>query len=364
MLRRSFILTAVIALVYLYSSTALARQDLIPGARYTAAAGAAMGDAYIALGSDIPAGIFYNPAILGKVRDFQVEPLNISGYLNLPFFEAASTKFYEAFDLRAYAPTLQRHPGQNSGLGGQAIFSAGFSFINFALLGVSEFAGKADGNGNVTYRSLYQMIPAVGTGFRLFDGVVRVGYSLQWVNQASGTRTVPVSDSISYQNGLAQGSGFSHNFGLAVTAPIRMLPTLNFVIRNALGTHFTRAVLVGFANTVSGVPETEPMTVDASFSVQPRLGAGTLLNLVLEGRDLTNRSGVGFAEHFSLGAELNYRKKFFLRGGIRGGYPSAGIGLSRIGAEMSLSVYTEEIGTLAARSGDTRFVLQYQLRNF
>src|SRR5690242_14671582 len=62
---------------------AYAREDLIPGSRYTSGRAAAMGDAYIPLADDVASGLFYNPANLAKVLKTQFEPFNASFYSNV-----------------------------------------------------------------------------------------------------------------------------------------------------------------------------------------------------------------------------------------------------------------------------------------
>ncbi len=345
-----------------FESKGEAREDIIPGSRYTSAAGAAMGDAYLPMGDSVADGLFYNPANLARIRRTEVELLNFTGYLNTPFLTTASSNFYQATSLSSYASTLQRSPGQNSGLGGQLLVSGGFPGFGFGILGLSQLAGMATSTGKITYRSLYQIVPSIGSGFRLFDGVLRLGYSLQWVNQAVGTKTVNVTSTIGYDQGLAQGAGFSHNFGIAVTAPIQTLPSFNAVLRNAFNTYYGPSMIFPLSSSPNGLPPTDLMSLDASLSIQPRLGRGAILTVVLEERDIMNSSGDAFLGHFALGMEIDFRNRFFLRGGWGGGYPSAGIGLSRPGAEFSIAWYTEEIGTGYLSQGDTRFVLQYQLR--
>lgn len=351
-------------LCFCFESQVEARQDLIPGSRYTSARAAAMGDAYLPLGDDIPSGLFYNPADLGRIKKAEIEPINISGYVDTSAILMAGSSFYQAGSLSSYLPTLQKTPNQMSGLGGALLPNFGFPGFGLGVLVQSQVAGQANPDGTVTYQSLYQVIPALGFGFHFLNKMVRFGYSLQWVNQAVGNRTVLASDSIGYNQFLSQGSGFSHNFGLSMTLPIRNLPALNFVVRNAMNTNYSSYSLVPLTHDPSGVPNSDPMTVDASFSLQPRLGGGTVMHLVLVNRDMTNRSGAAYLQHFALGTELDFKGRVFLRGGWGGGYPSAGLGLRRPGAEMSFTWYTEQIGTVDAPIPDSKFMLQYQIRTF
>jgi hypothetical protein len=87
--------------------------------------------------------------------------------------------------------------------------------------------------------------------------------------------------------------------------------------------------LIDFSPSSSGIPAHEPMTLDAAFSIQPKLGAGAYLNLVLEDRDVTNQSGMSFLGRLAVGAEFSFRDQFFLRAGWGSGYPSLGLGLTR-----------------------------------
>lgn len=344
-----------------------AREDLIPGSRYTSGRAAAMGDAFLPLGDDPAAGLFYNPAVLGKVRRLVFEPINLSGYMNMGYLGYPNSDALKVTDLRSYAQNLTLHPDNAVGVGGAFLPCVGFSGISFGILTQSHLLAQSNDDGSISYRSLYQIIPSAGIGFQLFDNFIRFGYSLQWVNEAVGANTVsPEIDpsELGYNVNLSQGSAFSHNFGLAITFPVRSLPAINVVVRNAFDTHYSPYSIVSFTNSSIGVPATEPMTVDASFSLQPRLGVGVTSNIVFEDRDITNRSGADFIAHLSIGAELNFKNRLFLRGGYGSGYPSAGLGLKRTATEASITWYTEELGARYMSQGDTRLLFQYQIKVF
>jgi hypothetical protein len=235
--------------------------------------------------------------------------------------------------------------------------------FGFGILMLSQLAAQVNSSGSLTYRSLYQFVPAMGFGVRLLDGVLRIGYSLLWVNEATGTQTVAVSNSIGWNQNLYQGSGLSNNIGIALVAPIRTLPALNFVVRNLFGTSYSASMMpFPLALSSLGTPATDPMSFDASLSFQPRIGNGAILNLVVEDRDITNNSGMAFIGHWALGGEIDFRNRIFLRGGWGSGYPSAGLGLKSPGMELSLAWFTEEIGTSYLSQGDTRYMLQYKLK--
>lgn len=357
---------AVLALVAGLAAPAQARQDIVPGSRYTSARAAALGDAFLPLGDDGASAIFYNPADVGKVKQIQVEPLNLGFYANSNYlgqFSLANPTFYKVTSLSAYLPTLQANPGSPIGIGASLVPNVAVRGFAFGVLAQSQVYAQVNPDGTVRYRSLYQLVPGVATGVRLAGGIVRLGYSLQWVNQASGTQeNVSAASELGYNQNLAQGSAFSHNFGLALTLPLRLLPSFNVVARNVLGARYTSRSIYSFTPTPSGVPADEPMTIDASFSIQPKMGAGAYFNLILVDRDATNVSGVSLMGRLALGIEFSFRDAFFLRGGWGSGYPNAGLGLKRQGGEFSLSWCSEEVGVSYQSVRDTRFMMQYQVR--
>jgi hypothetical protein len=346
------------------AGSAWARFDAVPGSRYTSGRAAALGDAFLPLADDGASALFYNPAALGKLRTTQFEPINMTLQANSDYLGMIDRNFFKLPSLSGYAPTISgaepAFPGFSAGL-----FPNGFTRgFGFGLLMQTDNQAQAQG-ANIRYRSKYQFIPTFGGALRLASGIVRLGYSLQWVNQASGDLTVPLSSSpLGYNQGLAEGSALSHTLAFALTLPYQYLPALNLVGRNVMGARYRSFSIVPLARNKNGVPADEPATYDASFSLQPRAAAGSLFNLVFEYRDLTNTSGISLLGRGVVGAEWGFREQFFLRGGWRSGYPSAGIGLKRKTSEFSLSWYSEEAGTTYHERQDTRFLLHYQIRAF
>lgn len=347
-----------------WAGDAHARGDVIPGSRYTSGRGAALGDAFLPLADDGAGGLFYNPAGIGKIRRTQFEPLNFQVQLNNDYIASIDRNFYRVLNLADYKPYLVTYGGKYPGVAGAV--TPNFFFRGFAMgiLYQNRVAAQAEGS-VIRYRSKFQLIPTVGGALRLASGVVRLGYSLQWVNQASGEIEVPdTEDPLGYSQKLFQGSAISHNVGVAVTLPVAYLPSLNVVVRNLFNATYSSFVLLNMAENTQGVPPTEPMSLDLSLSAQPKVGRGASFNLVAEWRDVTNTAGIELLGHLAFGVEFSFRDQFFIRGGWGSGYPSAGLGLKRKNAEFSLSWYSEEVGTRYQGIRDTRFILQYQIRFF
>lgn len=371
MIRFLFTLFLIFFTIESFLKESFGRTDLIPGSRYTSGRASGMADAYLPLADDVASGLFYNPAGLARIRRIQVVPLNMSFYLNNEYIKNSNLNFYNFSNLNSYLPNLQSIPSSFQGMGGALLPTFGVPGFSFGVLVQAEVGAMVSADGSsLTYRSQYQLIPAIGTGFRLLNGVLRVGYSLQWVNQASGpefgsTVTVPLSqsDSFSYSHSLSQGSGLSHMLGVGIVLPMEYLPSFHCVVRNVGQTKYNSFSLIQVTPSPSSVPNLEDATVDLSFSLQPKLGGGVGLNLVLEGRDITNQSGAVLTPHIAIGGELFFRNNLFFRGGWNG-YPSVGMGLKSREAELSLSWYSAEIGSQYLSQRDIRYLFQYQIGKF
>ena len=223
---------------------------------------------------------------------------------------------------------------------------------------------KAAPDGSLIYQSTYQFIPAISIGYHLFKGLIRVGYNLQWVNQASGRERVQADALPSgYNQGLAQGSALSHQFAFGLTLPFHYLPMFDLVIRNAGGAHFKSSFsLVPFVASPAGLPAEIPMTIDGSIAIHPRFKSGLTLHLTSSVRDLTDQAHVAMLGHLSFGFEMDWREKVFLRTAWKGGYFSAGFGFRKPSAEASFAWFNEEIGSHYLSRRDAKYMFQYQFR--
>jgi hypothetical protein len=315
------------------------------------------------VGEDGASALFYNPANLGKILSPTFEPVNIGMHLNGGFVGNADLDFYKATSLSSWAPHLALSPDTYQGMSLSVLPSFATRYLAIGMLAQSELGASVDAANVAHYRSRYQLVPTVATGFRLAEGIVRIGYSFQWVNQTVGQAT-NAAGTAGYDQKLAKGSGFSHNAGAALTLPIAYLPSFNVVARNILGTHYTSFSILPLGQNVTGPPADDPMSFDASFSLQPKLGQGLYVNFVTQMRDFTNSSSTSLFQRLAVGLEFSLRDTIFLRGGFGSGYPAAGIGLRRKAGELSLTWYSEELGRGFREKQDTRYMLQFQVRAF
>jgi len=225
----------------------------------------------------------------------------------------------------------------------------------------------AESNGtNIRYRTVYQFIPSAGFGLRLASGVLRIGYVLQWVNQASGDVTKAVNSTpMGWSEGISQGAGFSHNLGMALTLPYMYQPSINVVARNIAGLKFSgKPLLVSAKNASATAIPTEKMSLDASIGVLTKLSAGWSLGTQLAYRDGTNSSNTLMIEHVAVGLEFTALDRFFLRAGFGSGYPSAGLGIKTSRAEVNFAWFSEDLDDGTTQVRDLRYLFQFMFRAF
>src|SRR5687767_877188 len=104
-------------LIAILAVPAHARQDLVPGSRYTSGRAAAMGDAFLPLADEPGSALFYNPSGLARINKPQFEPANFNFYGNTTSVNTLGRDFYKMPSLGGYLPVLQKNTGQLVGSG-------------------------------------------------------------------------------------------------------------------------------------------------------------------------------------------------------------------------------------------------------
>ncbi len=349
----------------LSSSAFAARSEGLPNSRYDDTRASAMGDSTLALVDAPMESLFANPAGIAKTREASFELLNVRASGTQDFFANFGTSSYKVTSLSSAAPALGEAAGSNQGAGLQLAPGIGFRGFAMGVLYSRDFAAISD-NGNIRYHSRYQLIPAAGVGVRLASGVIRLGYSFQYVNLAAGQLQKSESDStLAYNDGIKQGSAFSHNAAFALTFPFEYLPSFALVARNIGGAKYRETMLYKMArNPSSTLPATEKMSLDLGVLFQPKIGGGGLFNFTGEYKDILLSSKTPLLSRLAAGIEFNFRESFFLRGGLGYGYPHAGIGLKTKKSEFSISWSSDELSTSYRSEREIKMNFHYQKRVF
>jgi hypothetical protein len=347
------------------SVCAFAREGTIPGSRYMPSKAEGMGDAFMPLADDGATSLYMNPAGLALLKEFNLEIFNVQLGANKDFTRTANLNAYKFSNLNNYKEALR---GQQDGPypGAGFVFAPSVSYPGIAIGGLYQvkLAAKA-AHDQIYYRSLYQFVPAIGIGHTLAQGIVRIGYSLQWVNQLSGNTKADINSDVGFNKNIQKGSGFSHNFGLALTIPYTYVPQFNVVVRNIGKMNFMpTAILPNAADSVAGVPKDERMSIDTSLSMDYKIGNLTRLDLSVVNRDITGTSYTSLMTRLAMGARIRLFGLFDASVGYSSGYPAAGFGIVRSRGEFYMSWYTEEMGDSFRQHKNEKFTIQYQSRVF
>ncbi len=324
-----------------------------------------MGDAFIPLAEDGGSAIFYNPALIAGVHGVHFEPLNLSLVSNQNFWSVADLSFYKVYGLQGYADTLSSNPDKAPSVSASYLPVFYMKYFAFGVLTQIDLWSSYHAS-RIYSKSTYQIIPAAAFAIPLARGIVKLGYSLQWVQDSSGANDASAaSTDLAYTSGLNQGSALSHNASFALTLPVQYNPSFHIVARNILGTTYGSTTLYKFSSNPVGTPENESTSFDAAIGISPKLGRGGFANLVFEMRDLTARSGFSPWRRGALGVELNFGGMVAIRAGLNGlYYPSLGLGFTQKQSEFSFVWYSKEIGTANNPGRDIRLGLQFRLRVF
>lgn len=330
-----------------------------PGIRYVSPYSQSLGGVTLPLSNETGNSLFNNPAGLAKNTKFRAEYLNLQFDVNSGV-AGDMTQATKMFNLGSLTGALNSDINYlySGGIGNLTALSWGGFAVGLLLQ--DRVRAYSDGT-NVHYETNSLAVPALGYGFSLARGVVRLGYSLQLVNLASGT-TQSVSDSSAgFLSGLSEGKGLSHTASVNFAFPFTYLPTVSLVARNIGGVTYAEGSLLPRAKSPSGAPPTEVMTVDAAFGMMVRISGQVKTNWYLQYKDINNRVSVPFLEKLNFGLDLSLSPAVALRAGMTGDQFSAGLGYRSAASEINLAWYKDPTPFKDISYYDTRFALQYKV---
>ena len=342
------------------SFQAQAQSTFYPGIRYISPYSEGMGGVTLPLSEEVGNSLFNNPAALARNSKFRAEILNLSLDANSGVLGSLGLSTLKMTSLGGMSTTL------NSNI--NKLYSAGFgnltavSWGGFAAGILFQQRVRAYSDGTIAhYETTQDFVPTVGYGLSLARGVMRLGYSLQYVNKTTGTSQGNSDSSASFMNGMQEGHGFSSNASVNFVFPFAYLPTFSLLGRNLLGLHYTSGSLLPRAKNSAGLPPDEATSVDEAFNLTVRVSSSIKSFWFLQYKDLTSTAHLPFLERFNLGLDLALSQSFSLRTGITGNQFSAGLGYRSPSSEISLAWYHERSPFSSIGYWDTRYALQYKV---
>jgi len=341
-------------------SVALARPYNYPQVRYQSAMSQAMGGVTLPLTNELGNNLFNNPAALGHHHKFRAEYLNLNLEANSNVLSNLGLSTTKMTGLGGMADTLNQHQNQVFGAGLSELTALSWGGLAVGALGQERVRATSDGT-NLHYETMSQIIPAAGYGLSLARGVVTLGYSLQFVNQASGIAETTPSSSASFLSGIHEGWALSHTASVNFILPYTYLPTLSLAARNIGGLHFISGNLFGRAHNPIGTPDDESMSIDAAFSFRVRFAGQFKSQWYLQYQDVTETVRMPVLEKLRIGVNFDLSPHFAIRGGFNGDQGSAGIGFRSQASEINLAWYHETNPFPGVDYWDTRYTLQYKL---
>jgi hypothetical protein len=309
----------------------------------TSARALALGNAYICKVDDAWAA-FYNPAGLGTVRKPSLHLGNIHLEGSNTYLKAVGGgpatdipgNVADSMDAQEMREMLVEQKG--------GISHARLNFFpNFTVRGmtmgymvsqrnralIDEPAGSPYEIGE---RRDHGPVFALNASF--FGGVFKIGASAVYLFRReldmSIAETAPVNIT---DNDYKSGKGLILTAGTRLTLPWTFLPTLAVVVRNAADQKFDTPGDSGV------LPDQIKQTVDAGFSITPQIGKVTRVHMEINLRDLNNEYDTDVKRRSSLGLELDFNRRIFMRVGSGDGWGSGGIGVRSRTFIFDLSTY-------------------------
>ncbi len=339
-----------------------ARADKVNAEWYSTLHALSMGNAAITIADDPSTAMFYNPALLANQKHASLEIFNPQLEMGLGNIGISKTisDYTRQLQLKNAYPLLKDHPNKASSFG--AAIYPNFSAQNFAIgvLGKAESSAYVDGNGKLTFRSRYLVIPTMGLSVGLFSGRIRFGVAGRAINITANDHTVSSATGYGYLVNAQEGFGIGLDAGTTITLPWSTLPTIGLVARNIGDTSFPSNPVIKIATGTTVRPDLIRHTYDAGFSIAPKLSQRSVLTIASDLRDITNTAETNYLRHINLGFDITSRKILSFRFGVSRGYWTAGFGFNARKGSLEIGSYAEELDASGFRKvEDRRLAIRY-----
>lgn len=322
-----------------------------------------MGGAAVAVVND-ETSLLYNPAGLGKLRDFFITVADPEVAVGEKTERIAGLQFMQMSNPQTALNKALPKPDLHNHVRLQVFPSLVVPNFGIGLFAKYETNAEYDTSTNkFKYDYTNDYAGVFGFNFRLFGGIIKWGFSGRIMNRVEVRRDDidPASTNLSLSSLGSEGLGIAADSGLMITAPVAYLPTLAAVYRDIGRTSYNFRDGM-FLNT-STKPDSTPETLDVALAIYPILGRRWRSTWTIEYQDvLTFSQETSHTRRTHAGVEFNYADALFLRFGMNQRYFTTGFELSVDNYQFQAAYYGEEIGTAAKPRGDDRYVVKFAFR--
>lgn len=351
-------------LFFLLSGTAFAGQA--HPLEYETPRSQGMGGAFVAVADDQQA-LFSNPAGLGQITDKSYAILDATGEINQDMrrVENKTSGLSDADTPEARAENnrmLSEVMGQQSRIVasnlayylGSTGFGAGFLYQSVAQIGVvrptsPRIQAKADID-SLLVGAIARPIP----GSRIVFGDSSTGYwglGMKFISRRTLDREYDARDFASLseddlRNDALKGAALDLDGGVLYRLSNPWNQSIGLSVRNV------------FESEIDARIGRLPRRVDIGTAIRPLTGTTERSRKLLLAADLADVTSDGtFFSKLRLGMEARMRTWLTVRGGLRGGYLSAGATAKFREARFDFATYSEELGPRPGDREDRRYSL-------
>jgi hypothetical protein len=344
----------------------------------------AMGNAFVSVADDYNA-LFYNPAGLARLKDWNGEFLNLSAEISantVSFIsDASELASGSAGDLGAVLDLMRDQSGKNHHFALQMtphLIFPGFG-LGLALNLDTSMAFHSDIS--VDVKAGPSLIMPVSYARNFLGDRLSVGATVKVVAQGGIDREFSIQDieAFTQEDTAAEtdpstadasekkqlddyvigGYGLGVDMGMLFTPTEEMRPTIGLSVTDVGGTPYEEANVQGEA---LGTPATRLPSVNTGFSFRPIENAGSYLLVAVDAHAVNQP--IHYSKKFNLGTEYGFGEIIKLQGGLYQGGLTAGFQFDVKLLKVRFATYQEQLGSVAGlhdNLADRRYLLQLKL---
>lgn len=309
------------------------------------------------------AALYHNPSGLAlfKRKNIELTPVDIQGGGGLTGIGRASAA-QTLGEYRLFGP-MKQNPGSYVAFNYASVPAFTIRGFGLSFLGSYQYAALSDGT-TIDIDTRQDLGMVMGYGRYFAGNVIRVGIAAKGLirNQMKGQYAHSSLDGLD-DDGLAslhkEGFGVGVDFGMAITLPVKYLPTLAFAWKDMFDTRFLNQTTI-LNKQARGVPDALPQSFNTGFSIHPYLSNKLKQTWSVEWKhwEIQNWS---WKKHLHVGFQLEDERTFYLWLGLNQMHPGGGVGYRVKGGTLEIGTYGQEIAADPDTKNDQRLFFRYTI---